>query len=662
MNKKYIWFTLLVIFVMLIGACTPTEPEVEEPTMEPEVEEPTEVPEVVSMYSQAPMLDGMDLPPVEERLPDDPVVITPYESVGEYGGTWFNVAPGNNDGSIKMAFYEPPLRWRADLTGYDVGLVESFEFNDDGTSVTYKLRPGLKWSDGAPYTSEDWDFWWNDLANNENYKVVQVPWWGRNEDGTPMTVEFPDDMTVTMTWDTARWIAPYIMAQGFWEWEPMMKPKHYLRQFHPDYEGADYDTLELNDKYAETPGYPTIFAWYLESITAGEKSVFVRNPYYWKVDTEGQQLPYLDYVEYDIQPDTEVRILNLSQGKYNASFRGTTDPTQIPFLLEQAEAGGYHLHEGWMNGAGAWPGFLINMDYDGEECGGEKEECRELLRNKWFRKGLSLSLDRQRILDVVWEGFGYLTQATISPQSWHFASPEGQEVYERWKNADVEFDPETAMEYFDQINFVDCDGDGWRDLPDTCAPFTFVFDLNDWGGERNTTETSVISKDSWEAVGINVLINNVIGTPDAGTRGDYGLYMIRTTHVSELDLWTYPDWVFPLRGGGEGSRAFPLRGLWYGSGGAEGIEPQEGDPAYIMQALYRQGVSEPDEQKRHEIVWETIELIIEEGPFTLGATGDQPMVVVVANNFRNIPTYGVLGPWAPASPGNTHPEQYWIEQ
>jgi len=679
MKKKLLLIAVLVIFSLVFGACAPTaeEPEVEEPAeeevaeeAEPEEEEPaaeTEEPEPPSAYSQAPMLDEMDLPPVDERLPDEPVVVEPYDSIGQYGGTWNAVTYEAGMGNIKMKFYDPPVRWKPDYSGYEVGLAESFEFNADGTELTYKLRPGLKWSNGEPYTTADWEFWWNDLAMNEDYKVVSVPWWARNSDGTPFTIEFPDDMTIVMTWDTSRWIAPYILAQGFWEWEPLMKPAHFLKQYHPDYEGNDYDELQLIDKWWETPGYPTIFAWVCDEVTPGERTSFVRNPYYWKVDPDGQQLPYLDYVSVEIQQDEEVRILNMSQGKYDATFRSTTDPRNIPFLQEQAADYGYHIQSGWMNGAGAWPGWLVNQSYVGEECGWEgdgsvdPQECADLLSDTNFLKGLSVALDRERILDVVWDGIGYTTQATISPQSWHFVSEEGQAKYEEWKAADAEYDPVEAGEYFDAAGFVDADGDGWRDLP-SGSKFTLIIDLNTWGGEMVRNESDDIAKENWEAVGINCLINNVQNQPDDGNRGNYGLAMVRGAHISEIDIWTYPDWIFPTRGGGEGSRAFPMQGLWYSSGGEEGLEPEEGSPAARLQALYNQGINEPDEEKRHQIVYEAIDICIEEGPWNLGATGDQPMPVVVKDTFHNVSEYGVLGPWAPASPGNQHPEQYWTEE
>jgi len=609
-----------------------------------------------------------ELPPVDERLPAEPVVVEVVESIGEYGGTWHNVTWWPGAGNIKMILYDPPVRWKPDYTGYEPGLAESYEWSDDGKTITFRFREGVKWSDGEPFTTEDLKFWWEDLALNPDYKVIQVPWWARDSEGNPIEMEFPDDYTWVLKYDEPQWIMPYILAQGFWEWEPLMKPKHFLRQFHPEYEGADYEELDLKDRWFETPGYPCLMSHCLKEFTPGETWLFERNPYYWKVDPEGNQLPYIDYIHVELVEDLETRKLRVAQGSYECTFRGVDDPTEIPFLLEQAEEYDYRIVPGWMNGAGAWPGWIVNMDYHEEQeydPATETEEAveiRELIRTKEFRKGLSLALDRQRIVDVVWEGIGTPQAFTISPQSWHFASPEGQNVFQEWASADAEYDPERAMELFDSIGFVDQDGDGWRDLP-SGKPFTLIMDLNAWGGERVTTEATEVYKKNLEDVGVKVLVNNVIGQPEAGLRGDYGVgFMLRTTHASEIDIWTYPDWIFPLRGQGEGTRSFPMQGAWYQTGGEAGWEPEPGSPADRLQELYRKGLQEPDEQKRHEIVWEAIRVHIEEGPFVIGASGDQPMPVVCKNFFHNVPEYGVLGPWAPGRPGNVHPEQFWMEQ
>jgi peptide/nickel transport system substrate-binding protein len=610
-----------------------------------------------SEFSQAPMLDEMDLPPVEERLPvrDDISVVTPVDGVGQYGGTWHNTSWEQPVGNIKMILYDPPVRWNEDYTGYKPGLAKSFEYNEDGTQLTWSFREGVKWSDGEPFTMDDMRFWWEDIATNDDYKVVQTPWWGFNSDGSPMTVEFPDDYTMVMTWDTPRWITTYIVAQGFWEWEPLMKPRHYLEQFHPTYNAdATYEDLEAADKWYETPGYPCLMAWCVESSSVGERIVFVRNPYYWKVDTEGNQLPYIDRIDVAIIQDEEIRTLEASQGKYEASFRASTNPNDIPFLAEQAEANGYHLHQGAVNGAGGWPCWLINQNF-ADESVENFEEISEVLRDKNFRQGISHAMNRERLIDVTWDGIGEPVQGTISPQAWHFASAEGQAVFEEWKNAYIEYDVDLANELLDAAGLLDADGDGVRDLP-SGEPFQFIVDLNDWPGQRVATSATESFVGDLEAVGFNVLINNVMGTPDDNLRQIEGLYMMRACHASELDIWTYPDWIFPLRD----NRAWPLEGKWRQTGGAEGWEPT--GPALALQEIYDAGLAEPTIEGRHQLVYDAIRIHIDEGPFVLGASGDQAMPVVVSDTFHGIPELVILGPWAPGSPGNLHPEQFWMEQ
>jgi peptide/nickel transport system substrate-binding protein len=441
----------------------------------------------------------------------------------------------------------------------------------------------------------------------------------------------------------------------------MMKPRHYLEQFHPNYtEGADYETFEAKDKWWENPDYPVLFAWRPLEYIPAERAIFERNPYYWKVDTEGNQLPYIDRLEVAIVPDAEVRLLEASQGKYNAAFRASESPTDIPFLLEQAEANGYSVPEGWVNGAGGWPCWLINQNYPGttENPTEVDLEIGEMLRNVNFRKGISHAMNRDRLIDVAWDGFGIPQQSTISPQAWHFASPEGKAVFEEWQQADAEYNVDLANELLDKSGLVDKDGDGVRDLP-SGEPFELVFDMGDWGGQLMIPKATEAFVGDLEAVGIKSLINSLMGgPPDWQLRQDEGLYMLRNCHASEVDIWTFPDWIFPVRN----NRAWPMEGWWRQTGGENGWEPEPDSPAARLQAIYDQGLSEPDVEKRHQLVWDAIRIHIEEGPFTLGAAGDQPMPVVIANNFCNVPENGVLGPWAPATPGNKHPEQFWINE
>ena len=192
----------------------------------------------MSGYHEAPDLAAQvaagTLPAVEKRLPDAPVVTTAdYAVVGKYGGTLHTASWWPEVGNVQLYFaVEAPIKWKADLTGYEPGLVESYEWSADGKTFTMHMRPGLKWSDGEPYTTADWKFWWEDIAKNPDQKKWTIPAYLRNADGSPIDMTFPDDYTVVWTAkDRPLWIDPYFMAQGYWEFaQNFMKPAHFLNQ------------------------------------------------------------------------------------------------------------------------------------------------------------------------------------------------------------------------------------------------------------------------------------------------------------------------------------------------------------------------------------------------------------------------------------------------
>jgi len=623
-------------------------------------------------YGEAPMLAAMVsaglLPPVEERLPiaADITVVDPVDGVGEYGGIWHNTTWWQGYGNIAMILYDPPIRWKSDYSGYEAGLLKSWDISLDGHVITWTLRQGVKWSDGVPFTTADLQFWWEDLATNEDFDLVTIPWWGYNPDGSPMIVTFPDPYTMVMTWNVPRHTSPYIVGQGYWEWLPMERPKHFLSQFHPDYNpSATYEDLEAyvhspTDWIANVEGYPCLHAWCPETVVPDEYTVWLRNPYYWKIDTAGNQLPYIDRLDVEMIPDPEERLQEIVEGSYEATFRGADNPTDIPYLVANQVSGDYQVWPGAVNGAGGWPCWLVNQNFNDQvDYPDDWDAIGDLLRDKNFRQGLSHAMDREAVIDVVWGGNGTPTQGTISPQSWHFLGPEGQAVYQAWASSYITYNTVEASALFTAANFIDQDNDGWRDLPDS-QPFTLTLDMGDWGGVQVSTAATYELKDQLEAMEIRVKINDLLNNNQTWDfRQTQGLYMLRNCHAAELDLWTYPDWVFPVRD----NRAWPLEGLWRQTGGAEGWEPQPGSPAYELQALYDLGLAEPDENLRHEIVWDAINIHIQEGPFMIGASGDQPMPVVVHNGFHGVPlTPIILGPWAPGSPGNLFPEQFWMEE
>ena len=700
MRKAQLWLSVTTIVGLLAASCaqaTPapqaTEPVAAEPTATSQaivVAEASATPaptaEVATdQYKEAPELaeqvSAGSLPAVADRLPTNPVVTTPVESVGQYGGTIQTASWWPEVGNVQLYFaVEAPIKWKADLTGYEPALVESYEWSDDGKTFTMHMREGLKWSDGEPYTSADWQFWWEDFALNEEQKLWTIPAYLRNNDGSPIEMSFPDEYTVVwQASDRPLYVDPYFMAQGFWEFaKNFMKPAHYLKQFHPTYASdKTWEDFANADKWWQTPGYPCLFAWCLTELSEdGQNYTFGRNAYYWRVDTEGNQLPYINEIKVEIVADEQTRILNCSQGKYDTAFRICGGPNEIPFLADNAEKGGYHFLENYLNGAGAWPGYMVNQYYveggkNYENDTPEKAaEIRELLRDQRFRIALSTGFDRQRIIDVAWGGIGESKGATISPQSWHFAG-DGQAKYEEWAAAYTEVDIEGANALLDEIGMT-VGSDGFRTLP-SGEPFVLTIDVSDWGGSLKVqVDAANEMKNLYEAnLKIAVQINNLQGQPDLDTRTNEGYYMLRGAHISEIDILTYPDWMFPV----VNRYMFPLEGRYFAKGGEActeepteasqypcGVAPEEGSPAKILQDLYLKARDTATEAERHAVVWEAIDEIVKDGPFVIGVGGDQPMPIIVKDTMHNILDFGVVGPWAPSTPGNQIAAQWWMDQ
>ena len=700
--KRSRWFelsSLMLATSLILSACgspaaapaaapaAPAAPAKEAPAaaVQAKEETPTPAPTVAAgtKYNEAPGLAEQvkagKLPPVDQRLPNQPSVVTPREAVGKYGGTMQTASWWPEVGNVQLYFaVEAPIMWKEDLTGYEPGSALSYNWSDDGKTFTLKLRSGMKWSDGQPYTSDDWKFWWEDMVKNDDYKVISKPSYLRKSDGKLIDMQFPDPETVVWISDKPQWISPFFMAQGFWEYaKNIMKPAHYLKQFHPKYtKGKTYEDLQKADQWWITPGYPCLFAWCLGDLSKdGQNYKFTRNPFYWRVDSAGNQLPYMDAIAVEIVADEQVRILNCAQGKYDSAFRICGGPNEIPLLKEKAQAGNFHFLEKYLNGAGAWPGYMVNQYYvEGgknypDDTPENAKEIRDLLRDKRFRRALSYGFDRQRVVDVAWGGIGEVKGATISPQSWHFASDKGKAVYNSWAAANIGFDVAKANAWLDEIGMKK-GADGIRTLP-SGKPFEMTIDISDWGGSLKVqVDASSEVKAQWEKnLGIKSKINNLQGQPDLDSRTNEGQYMLRANHAAEIDIWTYPDWIFPV----VNRYMFPLEGRWYASGKDTcklvekqpyscGIKPADGSPAAKLQALYDKGRDLKTIEERHQVVWDAIQVYIDEGPFDIGVSGDQPMPIIVKNYMKNVLDFGVVGPWAPSTPGNQIVATWWMDK
>jgi peptide/nickel transport system substrate-binding protein len=606
-----------------------------------------------AQYQQAPSI-AADLPPVAERLPTEPLVVEPVEEVGTYGGTWRMVDYDESLGWTRQTIMvEPFAKFNRDLSGIRPNFLESWEWNDDATELVMNFREGMKWSDGQPLTVDDYLFWWNDMVLNENVPV-DAPTWTR-PGGENMTVEKIDDYTLRLGFSEPNPLFLDFAARGHYNSAQHIIPAHYLKQFHPDYSDVE-NTDELLSRYStdtrfEYPDMPTFLAWRVVQNNVGQSAIFERNPYYWKVDTAGNQLPYIDRIEVTVaegNPNEQVALKAIA-GELDMQVRDI-DLKDVSLLLENAEAGDYRVVM-WNRGDFAWPWLMLMYDYP-------DEAIVDLMYEQKFRKALSVAINRTRLNDITALGLAKPRQAALTSEGGEFQSEEGQQVYNEWANLDIEYNPEQAATYLDEIGVVDANGDGFRDRPDG-TPLELIVDVV--ATDIRTIDALDLIKQDWEAVGLKMVINAADGNV-IDDRANAGEIMIRAWgSAAAFGLISAPTVWTPVEGY-TWSIGGVRMGQYYQTGGAEGVAPRPGSALEKLQQAYGEIVATADPDERNAKLLEAYRIHIDEGPLTIGTVGENVSPVVVKNNFRNVQETGSVASWDLGFPGTADPEQFFFRQ
>ncbi|MFW6269122.1 MAG: ABC transporter substrate-binding protein, partial [Bacillota bacterium] len=359
--KKISLYTLIILLLSLLWLVPVLAEEIIDPKIpESWYEEPKLASELgITEFNQSPVLEekvnnGI-LPPVEDRLPDDPPVIEPYESVGKYGGTvtswdrslfyyesgYFNTQ--NNSGGTTTP----------DGSKIVPNLLKDWEYSEDYTQITLYLRKGLKWSDGEPVTADDYLYWWEHYAQNRDLEPVPPEEWRPGL----LNVEKVNDWTVTLSYDTSIpnehvWFKNHMGAN----WS--LAPAHYMKEFHPDFVGED-QVKEMAEKvglerWEEYYGRIQDDSWQhpeyentrpvLNPYVATERTethvILERNPYFPFVDTEGNQLPYIDKIRINLVNSSEMASTKAATG--DATFAARHPQTSdIPLFRRNEEKEDY---------------------------------------------------------------------------------------------------------------------------------------------------------------------------------------------------------------------------------------------------------------------------------------------------------------------------------
>ncbi|WP_114559271.1 ABC transporter substrate-binding protein [Desertihabitans aurantiacus] len=606
--------------------------------------------------SLAARVEAGELPPVEERLPANPMVVQPLNQIGRYGGTWRSAMITQEDATwlTQSISYEPMVRWIPGYTGKPgteeiiPNICESFEELDDGRVFQFTLRRGMRWSDGEPLTVEDFRFTFEDVLVHPvmHPTGVYALWTNPADENKPARFESEGDVIRYVFDDPKPGFLEELAANTRLVW-----PKHYMQQFHADY-NPDIDQLveqaglndwvqlwEAHTEVATDADVPTLDAWMLTSALGdGTHVTAVRNPYYWKVDPEGSQLPYIEDIRSELLQDIEVELLKIVNGEIDMQMRNFGTIRNLPVVADNQESGGYRMFTVTPQGVNAMViGFNQTLQDEGKAA---------MYANKDFRVGLSHAINRQRIIDTVYAG---------QTKPWQCAPMETSPVYdEEFGTQFTEYSPEKANQALDAAGYTEKDGEGFR--------------LRD--GERVTVSVLVPSsfpdhidafeliKQDWAAVGVDTNVQTMAETlywerveanqAEAGTWTGGG-FEVRATQGSN-------HYYLPSNPRGS-SRFGHTWALWYRSNGAEGEEP----PADVKRQLelFDQMRVTYDADEATALGKEII-AIAKDRFFYIGICTEANSYGIVRNDMEvNVPDE-MSGINAFQPPGPTNPEQYFF--
>ena len=527
-------------------------------------------------YGEAPMLAALvasgELPPVQERLPEVPRVLE-VEEIGSYGGALQQVRDADKSDWLAWTMSKEPLTIIApDLQSTLPNVVQEYRVSADGTMITFKLRNGMRWSDGEPFTIDDVMFWYEDVLNNRELTPEPANLFAR--DGKLMVVRKVDDQTFTFNFSKPN--SPFVDMMGTWwmYWVPQYAPKHHLSQFHPTYTSQTKLDGMMNEAGFSTwpelyqskdcvgspamgvhdPACPTLAPWLNQNPKTAPVQIAVRNPYYWKVDPEGNQLPYIDRVERPLVADTEAWLLKVVAGEEDVTLASFLDPGKnFTFLKENESRGDYKVKffDWWRNASTLYFNHTTSDPVKSK-----------LYADKNFRIALSHAINREEINDLLFGG--RYTPTQLGPDE----GPPYHGERAMFKQH-IEHDPDKANRMLDEVGLSARGRDGFR-LGPNGKPLQFIIYHPSWPPENS--ELGELIKGYWAAVGVNVAIKflgeSAWGALEAADEDDMrlrvGYYvgapmvpimsnnLFATTFESELEWST-----------------------WLNTGGAAGVEPPD---------------------------------------------------------------------------------------
>lgn len=589
----------------------------------------------INNYDQAPLLKSMvvkgTIPKLKDRLPDknDILVVSPRSSIGIYGGEiTFNATNPTSFGNTGFT------AWDQHLMGFTTNweilvpeIAKSVELDEEYKSAIVTLRKGMKWSDGNDFNANDILFWYQDIVKNKD--LPNLP---RQLAPGAMDVDIKKLSDTKVKFSFEKPFPSFSLALARFSSGFPMAPEHYLKKWHIKYnKNADEVAREEGFKswidafvfhYNGQTGQngfdinmPVLKPWILERIDEFGNKFYIRNPFYWKVDTEGNQLPYIDRQVRLIVSEPEVVKLKVQSGEIDYGFYNLR-VEDLPILKAGEEKGNYKTLL-WPAAQGSMQKYQFNITV-------KDPILNKIFNDLRFRQAMSLAIDRTDINKTLFFGLARPRQWGVEPTS---------PFYEEWMAGYyADYDPKKANELLDEMGLKRGD-DGIRIRQDG-KPLSIVL----WDAIKRIPLSEIVTE-YWRKIGVEVSIN-------PSTREAFKQALLANeVHasvwfadvVAEKDMYQRPIWFRPPYG----IDSTPVGGglewrEWWFSKGKKGKKPN--DVYFIEQMdlvakwqMTKMG-SEDYYSLGKQIVRRTLERM-----YHIGTVGEAPEVFVRSKNLFNFP-------------------------
>ncbi len=612
----------------------------------------------------AALVEKGKLPPVTERVGPEPAVIQGIEGIGRYGGTWFRAGNTLNEpGGVMFWRISGTTLVRWSPQGYPIvpHVAKSWTKNDDQSVWTFHLRKGMRWSDGDPFNAEDIIYWWQ---YHEPVVYPENPPELMQAGGRTGAIKKIDAHTVQFIFPQPN---TYLLQRLASAWRGWCAPHHYLSRYHPEIGDQNliqsemrqrgltdprqlYEQLAKNEYNAfYNPNYPRLDPWIYRTYRTSPPHIFVRNPYYWAVDPEGNQLPYIDRVHYDV---LNQNLIPMTAAAGNLSMQGRhLRFDQYPLLMANRKSGDYevyHWHSADRSAWALWPNLNRRISSDDPSS-----KWKHLFLNQRdFRRALSIAINRAAIITTQYYGMGKPSQVAPGDASpFHHAGLE---------QAATEYDPTSANRLLDALGLTQRDHDGFRTFPDGSRMVWYI-DYLQLTGEGPVQ----MVVDDWAKIGIRAIYreraSRLFHMEKQSLRHDFSVM----PSAGDFDPLVQARSFVPVN---SEAHFAPGYAAWYQQGGLteptkafKGIaqEPPDKHPLRRALVLYEAALQSTDPDQRQKLVRQILDLAAE-NIWSINITTAPPLPIVVKNGFRNVPRVMLSGFYY-STPANGGVETFYFE-